>query len=143
MSLLSVTDLLGGKEYIGRELQDKMDFFEVGNKGLTIKSVEHLAKNLSLSKQELAKILPVSLRTLQRHKTGYVFNQIISEHILKLAEVFSKGIEVFGNKEKFINWLNYPILAFSNKKPFELLESSYGIEMVLDELIRIEYGVFS
>ena len=143
MSLLNVTELLGGKQFLGRELENKMDFFEVGNRGLTKESVMHLANYLDLSQHEIAKLLSISIRTLQRYKTEQYINSVTSEHVLKLAETITKGVDVFGSKEKFVNWLPHPNLALANKRPIYLLESQYGIDMVLDELIRIEYGVFS
>lgn len=141
--LLSATELLGGKKYIGRNLENKMDFWEVAIRGLTKISLSNLANYLSFSQKEIAKIISISPKTLQRYKDTQYLNSSISEHVLKLAEIVAKGVNVFGDKDKFINWLQHPSLALSNKKPVELFENQYGIDMVLDELIRIEYGVFS
>jgi len=39
--------------------------------------------------------------------------------------------------------MNHPNKALNNKTPMSLLNSKFGTNMVLDELGRIEHGVFS
>jgi uncharacterized protein (DUF2384 family) len=36
--------------------------------------------------------------------------------------------------------MNHPNKALANKTPISLLRSRFGVEMVLDELGRMEYG---
>lgn len=67
----------------------------------------------------------------------------ISEQILKIAEVVAKGTDVFGDRKMFLAWMNQPCTGLSNNTPFSMLKSRFGIEMVFDELGRIEYGVYS
>ena len=58
-------------------------------------------------------------------------------------EVIKYGIEVFNNEEdKFQRWLSLENKSIGNKKPFELLETEEGRNIVLDCLNRIEYGNF-
>jgi len=54
-----------------------------------------------------------------------------------------KGEEVFGDKSKFDAWLNATNVSLGNVVPKNLLDSSFGINLLKDELIRIEYGVFA
>ncbi|MBC7474709.1 MAG: DUF2384 domain-containing protein [Candidatus Sericytochromatia bacterium] len=144
MSLLSIDNILGGKEVLGTTLNNRMDFFQLSVTGIPRDSLDYFADYIDFSKKDIEKIFPVSLRTLQRYKnSNKLLDSTISEHLLKLAELVTKGVNVFGEKNKFVIWLNHPNLALSNKKPFELLENQYGIEMVFDELGRIEYGVYS
>jgi len=75
-------------------------------------------------------------------KAKPIFNKRTSEHLIKLAELISRGKEVFENEEKFKRWLNTPIGAFQGKKPIEYIDTITGIEMILDELGRIEHGIF-
>ena len=71
------------------------------------------------------------------------FKSIQSEKIIEMAEVTNVGIDVFGDMEKFKLWLDTPNFAMGNLKPFELLKDSYGKEMVIGELTRINYGIFA
>jgi putative toxin-antitoxin system antitoxin component (TIGR02293 family) len=141
--IINVTDLLGGKNSIGRNLESKMDFWEVTIKGLTKRTLDALANYLSFSQKDFAKLISISPKTLQRYKEDQKLNSNISENVLKIAELVAKGVNVFGSKDKFLAWLQNPNLALYNKKPIDLLENKYGLELVFDELIRIEYGIFS
>ena len=66
---------------------------------------------------------------------------IHSEKIIEIAEVTKIGLDVFGNLEKLKLWLNTPNFALGNLKPIELLNDSYGKEMVIGELTRINHGI--
>lgn len=67
----------------------------------------------------------------------------LSKQILQIAEVAAKGSKVFEGRDRFLAWMNHPNKALNNKTPMSLLNSKFGTDMVLDELGRIEHGVFS
>ena len=143
MQLTLIEDILGGEEILGQKLENKMDLVELSRIGVTKTAVSNLAKYLMLSWKQLAELLPVTERTLQRYGDQKSFNPTVSEQVLHIAEVTAKGTEVFEDKAKFIIWLNIPHKAFSNKTPLALLNSSFGAELVMEELGRIEFGVYS
>lgn len=60
-----------------------------------------------------------------------------------MDEITSLGLEVFGNVEKFQYWFSCPIPVFNNLKPAELADSSTGRQMIVDELTRINHGIFA
>ncbi len=86
--------------------------------------------------------LPKFEDKLEVKESDILLDKRTSEHIIKLAELSSRGTEVFENEEKFKRWLNTPIGAFQGKKPIEYIDTITGIEMILDELGRIEHGIF-
>lgn len=94
---------------------------------------------------EWSEFLNVSVKSLQRYKKDkeYIFKSIQSEKIIELAEVTALGREVFDSSDQFYLWLNTPSFALSNMKPVELLKDSYGKEMVMNELNRIDQGIFA
>lgn len=143
MKLTHITDILGGEEVLGKHLDNKMDLIELGKKGITKDAVSHLAKYLSISLKQISNLLPITERTLQRYTLKKHLNKSTSEQILQITEVIAKGIETFGNKKEFLLWLEHPNIALSNEKPFNFLDSRFGIELVLDELGRIEHGIYS
>jgi len=104
-------------------------------------SVKELAP---FSDQDWSDFLDISIKSLQRYKGDpeHVFKSIHSEKIIELAEVTSVGQEIFGSNEKFATWLNTPSHALGEMKPMELLNDSYGKELVLNELYRIDQGIF-
>jgi putative toxin-antitoxin system antitoxin component (TIGR02293 family) len=89
----------------------------------------------------LADLLHVSLKTFQRYrKDNKRLNPAISEHLLKLLALFQQGNEVFGSIDSFNRWLKKPAFGLGNQIPLELLETSGGIDLVMDQLLRIAYG---
>lgn len=120
-----------------------VDLDQLSKKGISKSALLHLAKYLNLSEGEIAELLPISLRTLQRYPGKMRFDRVVSEHILQIAVVAARGIEVFEEKSRLLSWLSYPNQALGNRTPTSLLGSRFGIEMVLNELGRIEYGVIS
>jgi uncharacterized protein (DUF2384 family) len=66
-----------------------------------------------------------------------------SEKIIEIALFYNKGVEVFGTAEKFNSWLETDNLALKKIKPKMLLDNSFGINMLMDELTAIEYGVLA
>jgi len=143
MQLAQVGEILGGEKILGKKLESKMDLVELGSIGVTKNAVSHLANYLSLSWKQVADLLPVTERTLQRYTSHQHFNPAVSEQVLHIAEVLAKGTEVFQEKRKLLLWLNTPHKVFSGNTPFAMLCSRFGTELVLEELGRIEFGVYS
>ena len=143
MELSGVADVLGGEKVLRKKIQSRMDLIELSNKGLTKNALRHLAKFLSFTMSQMAALLPVTERTIQRYAPRKHFNRVVSEQILQIAEVAARGAEVFEDRDKFLAWMDHPNRALADKTPLSLLNSRFGAEMVLDELGRIEHGVFS
>ena len=143
MEALDISDVLGGVNVLQRKIENKMDLIEISRIGLTKDALINLSKYLSLPVNRMADIIPISEHTIQKYTSKEHFNRIVSEQILKIAEVVAKGYQVFEDKEKFISWINQPNKTFGNRSPLSLFNSSFGTDMVLDELGRIEHGVIS
>ena len=57
-----------------------------------------------------------------------------------LGLLFKHGIEVFGTKENFTNWLEKENFFFDKKAPIEFTKTNIGIKFIDDRLTGIEYG---
>ena len=102
-----------------------------------------IANKLGLQQKDTAELIGVSVRTYQRQKRTANITNAASENVLKLAELFEIGLTTFDNdEESFLTWLNASIPALNNEKPINLLSSNLGIELVKDELLRIEHGIY-
>ncbi|MFC2166289.1 antitoxin Xre/MbcA/ParS toxin-binding domain-containing protein [Acidobacteriota bacterium] len=143
MELSAVTEVLGGEKVLLKKVRNRTDLIELGKFGLTKDALLHLAKYLGISVGQMAALLPITERTIQRYSRGQHFSQAVSEHILEIAECVAKGIAVFENRDKFLVWMNHPNKALGQETPVSLLNSRFGTDMVLNALGRIEYGVFS
>lgn len=120
-----------------------MDLIELSNEGITKDALLRLVKYLNLSMSQMAKLIAITERSIQRYALEDHFNRVVSEQILQIAEVAARGTNVFEDKDKFLSWMQQPNKALANKTPMSLLSSRFGSEMVLDELGRIEHGIFS
>lgn len=139
----TVEQVLGGRKALRARIRSRMDFVELSNKGVTKEALLRLADYLGISVHQLAEVLPVTERTIQRYALKKHFNRVVSEQILQLAEIAARGSEVFGDRSRFLDWMKTPSRALADKTPLSLLQSKFGAEMVLDELGRIEHGVLS
>lgn len=112
--------------------------------GISYKSFDVLSKKLPFSMQDWAEFLHVSGKTLSRYqKEDKTFDTPQSEKILQIEILYAKGKEVFGSSEYFLIWLQTENLALGKIKPQEILDSSFGIFLLMDELTKIEHGVLA
>ena len=143
MELLSIIDILGGYKVFRRSLRNRIDLIELGQIGLTKASLLHLAEYLDLTPSQMADLLPITERTIQRYSENQHFSPAVSEHILQIAECAARGTRVFEDRDKFLDWLRHSNKALGQQTPMSLMSSRFGSEMVLDALGRIEHGIFS
>jgi putative toxin-antitoxin system antitoxin component (TIGR02293 family) len=95
-------------------------------------------------KEKLADILNISVKTLMRYKTSKSkMNPQNSEHLIKLFALYRKGINVLGSIASFNNWLQKPAFGLGGIIPFSYLNTISGIDIIIEELSRIEHGDLS
>lgn len=122
---------------------NEMHLIELARRGISKKSLLQLSIAAGLSLKELADILPVSLRTIQRHNDNDLLDTAVSEHAILIAELISDAVEVFGSQEAVQNWLHSPLVGLGSIEPVSLLDTGFGIRLVREELGRLEHGVYS
>ena len=121
---------------------NRMLIINVIREGVTYSFFNLIQEYSPFSENDWAKFLDISTKSLQRYKqTSKLFKPTQSEKIIEVAEVTNVGLDVFGEMEKFKLWLNTPNFSLGNLKPVELLNDSYGKEMVIGELTRINHGI--
>lgn len=143
MQLTRLSKVLGGKQVLHASLKSPMDLIELSQKGVSKGALNHLIDYASLSLKEIASLLPITERTIQRYTASDRFSPAVSEQIIAIAQIISRGEEVFGDRKRFLTWMNHKNPALSNNKPFDLLSSRFGANLIIDELGRIEHGVIS
>lgn len=112
--------------------------------GISFTDFDKLASKTPFSLAEWANYLQLSQRTIQRNqKEKKPFQPIQSEKIIELVMLYEYGIEVFGDRDNFNIWLNSRSIALGGRSPKELLDTKFGIDLVKDELGRIEHGVLA
>lgn len=121
----------------------EFDLLRLARKGVSKKSLISLAKGISLTIQQLADIMHISERTLQRYTPSTLIKTEHAEKAIELAKLYERGIEVFGSLDNFNDWMTTPNYTLNGETPMGLLDSSLGFDLVFQTLGRIEYGVFS
>ncbi|MFA6084530.1 antitoxin Xre-like helix-turn-helix domain-containing protein [Mucilaginibacter sp.] len=130
-------NLLGGVKS-----SSDFDIINLARQGFPKKALLALAKKISLNIQELANILHISERTLQRYEDDAIIKTEYAEKAVELARLYTRGEEVFGSMDKFKLWVKAPSLVFNGEAPVTFLDTSAGFDMVFNELGRIEHGIF-
>jgi len=124
-------------------LGSPLDLVAAIRKGLKKEAIDFVACALEVSPSEISRFLHVSPRTLSRYKPEATLSMDASDHLVQICKVYEKTMEVFGDRRKALGWLKRPCLPIGGMAPFDLLDTSAGLEMTLDELGRIQYGVFA
>jgi putative toxin-antitoxin system antitoxin component (TIGR02293 family) len=125
-------------------LKNKMLIVHAIREGIPYELFNLIKEITPFNEEDWASFLGISTKSLQRNKIkeDFIFKPLQSEKILELAEVTSLGNTIFDSIEQFYLWLNTPSFALGNLQPIELLKDSYGKEMVVDELNKIDQGIF-
>lgn len=122
-------------------VQDRTALVFSALKGVPAKSFFEIADLTGYKREQLAEVFDTSLKTFQRYeREKKKLNPQDSEKVLKIMALFQTGESVFGSADSFRRWMDKPAYGLGNQIPFDLLHTSGGIDLVMDEVIRIEYG---
>jgi len=119
------------------------DFIGLIRMGIPRQAMTYLMDVADITLTEMANITHTSDRTLRRYKPGDKLSQEQSERMIEIAKLYSRGEEVFGSIEQFRDWMSTTLLPLGNKRPKEYLDTSMGINILMEELGKIEHGIFA
>jgi putative toxin-antitoxin system antitoxin component (TIGR02293 family) len=108
--------------------------------GLAYKVFENLAKDLELPASDLAQVIGVPIRTLQRRKQEGYFPSDESDRLFRIVRLVERAKEVLGTSG--ISWLKSPKKFLSGQSPLEFADTEAGAWEVNQALGRLEHGVF-
>mgnify|MGYP000232479681 CR=1 FL=1 len=125
----------------------KTDFSIVKSANIGVDSIifSELVEISGINRNFLAEeVFDISLKTMLRYqKERKKLNPRNSEIALKLLNLFNKGIEIFGTMDSFMSWLNKSAYGLGEQIPVKLMNTNTGIDLIEEELIRIEYGALA
>lgn len=124
-------------------IKNENDFIGIIRTGIPKQAMTHLMQIADISLTEMAAIIHTSDRTLRRYTPQQKLSQDQSERMVEMARLYGRGEEVLGSMDKFREWMDTSLLPFGNKKPKAFLDTSLGIAMIMNELGRIEHGIFA
>lgn len=143
MSKTSLSDILKEPATAYATTGSRLDLVTLSRNGVHKQALLNLGKTLNLSIKELSNLLPVTERTLQRRKTNSLLSTTVSEQIILIAEITDKGSTVFGGIAPFRKWLKEKNTALAGHRPLDLLDTAIGVQLVAEELGKLEHGVYS
>lgn len=135
--------ILGGDKVIKYPINNEIDLMNLSRVGLKKSAIVSVSEFLNISMEKMSTILNISLRTIQRKGNNELLSSASSGLAIEVAEVISKGLEIFGTKENFNVWINTPLQSLGAKTPLSMLDTTIGTKYILKELGRLEHGVYS
>lgn len=110
-------------------------------RGLPVRALDHLAQLLGVDRAELARVLGVSLRTLQR-KAGERerLDPAVSDRLARVRRILDLATDVLGEQAKGAHWLTSRSRALGGEIPLHMLDTDMGTQRVQQELHQIEFG---
>ena len=119
------------------------ELIQLSREGLDHQTFEEIVERLPFTLQEWARYVGVSERTLIRlRKDNKALGTSLSDKVIRITQLYQKGVEVFRDEDKFRSWLDTRIMAVGSVKPKSLLDTSFGLELVDTTLGQIEFGIF-
>lgn len=140
--MVEISKLLSDKSR-NIKINSAYDYIELSRKGLTSKQLNKILKYTCLSIKEISEIISLSERQLLRYKEDQVLRTDISAQLIQIVELYDKGYELFDEETDFQEWMNSEILGLGDVKPRSLLDTTFGIKMIENELGRLEHGIVS
>ena len=111
-------------------------------KDFTYNDFKEIADKTDFLQKEWSDVLHISERTLQRYaRESGSFNFSVTDRILQIDKVLERGKDVFGSYEKFVSWLREEPLTYDGNISLYSLATFEGINQVLSQIGRIEYGI--
>jgi uncharacterized protein (DUF2384 family) len=111
--------------------------------GFSFKKFQRIADKVPFTQKEWADILHLSERTLQRYaKSNTSFEGIYVDRILQMEQLIEMGLETFINSKALYDWLKKEKYILGEILNFSSLYSLQGINSIINQLGRIQYGVY-
>jgi uncharacterized protein (DUF2384 family) len=103
-----------------------------------------IASRMPFTQKEWASILHLSEKTLQRYaKDNKSFEGIYVDRILQIDQLIEMGLETFTDADAFYRWLKREKKVLGQSINFESLYSTQGIHDLVDQVARIQHGVYT
>lgn len=113
-------------------------------KDFTYNDFKKVADKIPFTQAEWALILHVSERTLQRYaKDNHSFASINAERIVLIEKVLQQAKITFGKTENFYDWIKRNPYMMEGNLSINSLSTYEGIQNVLTQLGRIQYGILA
>jgi putative toxin-antitoxin system antitoxin component (TIGR02293 family) len=128
----------------GRRQRERNDqFVDIGPRTVPWSTVNAFSKRLGVQPPVLLKLIGVTDRTALRRKTAGYLKPEEADRLLRIGRVLVEATRVFGEESRAAGWLSDRSPMFYDMPPLQYLDSDGGTEAVIQEIGRIEYGLFA
>ncbi len=112
--------------------------------GLKFQAFERLRRNTQFSTSNLAEMVGIPLRTLQRRKEEGRLDSDESDRLLRVTRLFAKTLELFeGDAAGARTWFATEAPALGGEQPISLARTDVGSREVEALIDRLEQGVLT
>ena len=138
--LQAVVRELGGEPILLRTFRTSVDLQEAIREGFPQPVIEEVMHAAAISLKELAAILDISPRSLQRRRREGRLARFESDRIYRLARIVALAKRYIGDPEAAMRWLKRPNHALGGKVPLDSIDTELGARAVENALGRAAYG---
>ena len=129
---------------LGLRPRDPIQVSKRVERGLAFQALERFQKNTGLSTSDLADVVVIKMRTLQRRKEQGRLEPEESDRLMRVSRIFGKALELFeGNSEAARQWLFTRQRALGGERPMVLARTDLGAREVEALIDRLEHGVLT
>ncbi len=126
------------------DYQETYQLVEKAQEGVRPELFFVLARITQFGIEAIENLLNISARTVRNYQQEKrTLAPLKGELLLKLMRLFKRGEEVFGSLTAFRAWVAKPAYGLAGATPFSKLNTSEGVNMVMDEVERIAFGEFA
>jgi putative toxin-antitoxin system antitoxin component (TIGR02293 family) len=144
MTALAISAVLGGRKVLKRKVDSDSELTLLTREGLPVGTLTLLAKELSVERKTVARVVGISDRTLSRRIANHTrLSAEESDRTVRLARIVALATDTFGTSQKASLWLQTPNHVLEGQTPLSLLDTDAGVRSVETILGRIAWGVYS
>lgn len=143
METKSLRQQLGGDRGIGATVGTGLEWVEAVENGFLPDAVDAAVRSGLLTWDEVDQIV-IPRRTLSHRRANerrLTLDE--SDRLLRIARVTAEAEIAFANPEKGHRWLRKPSRPLGDAVPLQMLRTGTGADLVREELVRIQHGIFA
>lgn len=141
--MAAILEVLGGPRAVPGHPGNVQEWVESIRAGLPVATALAFKNALHLTNVQLADVLGVNARTVQRWVPGRSRLDMASgDRLVRTARLYTIAAEVLEDDEAAVGWLQSPQEALGGALPLELAATDVGTRAVEALLGRMEHGVY-
>jgi putative toxin-antitoxin system antitoxin component (TIGR02293 family) len=127
---------------LGIRQRNPLTITRLVSRGLAITALEEFQERTRLSTAELAEVVAIKARTLNRRKKEGRLEPEESDRLVRFSRVFGRALELFeGDADAARRWLSTRLEALGGERPIVMARTDVGSREVEALIDRLEHGV--